>query len=72
MWEQEGYRITTPLRSVLDVAAGHLEVDQLATVIADALHKGAFTRRMLLERADELGAHAALRIERALQQLDAR
>lgn len=72
VWEQEGYRITTPLRSVLDVAAGHLEVDQLATVIADALHKGAFTRRMLLERADELGAHAALRIERALQQLDAR
>lgn len=72
VWEQEGYRITTPLRSVLDVAAGDVAVDQLATLIDDALRKGVFTRRMLLERADELGAHAALRIERALQQIDAR
>ncbi|MCC6223134.1 MAG: type IV toxin-antitoxin system AbiEi family antitoxin domain-containing protein [Thermoleophilia bacterium] len=71
-WEQGGYRVTTPLRSVLDVAAGNLEVAQLATVIADALDRGAFTRRMLLERADEYGAHGALRIERALRQLGAR
>ncbi len=70
--EREGFKITTPLRSILDVAAGHLEVDQLATAIQDALDHGLFTRRMLLGRADELGAHAALAIERALKQLDAR
>jgi len=70
--QQQGFKITTPLRSVLDVAAGDLEIDQLATVIADALRTGAFTRRMLVERSDEFGAPAALRIERALREVDLR
>lgn len=72
VWQQEGYRVTSPLRSVLDVAAAELEVDQLATVIDDALRTGLFTRRMLLARANEFGAHAALRVERAIQQVEAR
>lgn len=72
VWEQGGYRITTPLRSVLDVAAGDLEVDQIASAIGDGLRRGVFSRRALLDRADELGPHAALRIERALRQVDSR
>ena len=73
VWEQGGYRITTPLRSVLDVAAeGILELDQIASAIGDGERAGRFTRRGLLRRSDEFGPAAALRIERAVQWLDER
>lgn len=64
--QREGFGVTTPLRSVLDVATGDLDLDQLATVVVEALERGLFTRRMLLARADEFGDRAALRIERTL------
>lgn len=69
--EQEGYRITTPLRTLLDVAAGDLEIDELAIALDDALRRGQATPQLLRSRADDLGPHAALRIERALQQVNA-
>lgn len=69
--EQEGYRITTPVRALVDVAAGDLEVDELAIAVDDALRRGLTSAQALRSRADELGAHAALRIERALQQVRA-
>lgn len=65
--EQEGFRITTPLRSLLDVAADSLDQDHLASAIRDALDQGLVSRKALLARVDEFGAHAALRIERALR-----
>jgi predicted transcriptional regulator of viral defense system len=68
--EREGFDVTTPLRSLLDVAAGELDLDQLAQAIAEALERGMTTRRALLDRADEFGANAALRIERALQGVE--
>ena len=68
--EHDGFRVTTPLRSLLDVAAGELDLDQLAQAIEEALSRGMTTRRALLERADEFGANAALRIERALQGVE--
>jgi predicted transcriptional regulator of viral defense system len=67
--EHEGFRVTTPLRSLLDVAAGELDLDQLERGIAEALQRGMTTRRRLLERADEFGSRGALRIERALQDV---
>ncbi|MBA3736390.1 MAG: type IV toxin-antitoxin system AbiEi family antitoxin domain-containing protein [Actinobacteria bacterium] len=67
--EHDGFRVTTPLRSLLDVAAGELDLDQLARAIEEALERGMTTRRALLERADEFGSSAALRIERALQEV---
>lgn len=66
--QQQGFRVTTPLRSILDVAAGNLDLDQLATAVVEALERGLFTRRMLLGRVDAFGDRAALRIERALAQ----
>jgi len=66
--EHSGYRVTTPLRSLLDVASG-LDLDQFARAIAEGLERGLTTRRALLARADEFGAKAALRIERALQEV---
>jgi predicted transcriptional regulator of viral defense system len=68
--EREGFRVSTPLRSLLDVAAGELDLDQLAQAIKEALVRGMTTRRSLLDRADELGPTAALRIERALQGVE--
>jgi predicted transcriptional regulator of viral defense system len=68
--EHEGFRVTTPLRSLLDVAAVALDLDQLRQAIAEALARGMTTRRALLDRADEFGANAALRIERALQGVE--
>jgi predicted transcriptional regulator of viral defense system len=68
--EHEGFRVTTPVRSLLDVAAGELDLDQLEQAITEALARGMTTRRALLERAEEFGANAALRIERALQEVE--
>jgi predicted transcriptional regulator of viral defense system len=68
--EHEGFRVTTPLRSLLDVAAAELDLDQLRQAIAEALARGMTTRRALLDRADEFGANAALRIERALHGVE--
>jgi predicted transcriptional regulator of viral defense system len=67
--EQEGFRITTPLRSLLDAAADDLDLDLLAGAIDDALEHGLLTRASLLTRADQLGPKAALRVERALRPL---
>lgn len=65
--EAEGFRITTPVRTLLDVAAADLDLDQLATAIADAESHDPAAAKSLLARVDELGPHAALRIERALR-----
>jgi hypothetical protein len=64
--EHAGFRITTVLRSLLDVAAGNLDLERLASAVGEALAKGLVTRHALRERADEMGARAALRIERAI------
>lgn len=63
---REGFSVTTPLRSILDTAAGVIEVDHLGRVIDDAVERGLVTRKAIRARADEFGAEAALRIERAL------
>ena len=68
--EHDGFRVTTPLRSLLDVAAGDLDLDQLGRAIEEAFARGMTTRRALRDRADEVGAKAALRVERALQEVE--
>ncbi len=68
--QQNGFRMTTPLRSLLDMAADTGDVEQLATAIGDALRAGLVTRRQLLARADELGPRSALTIERALREIE--
>jgi predicted transcriptional regulator of viral defense system len=67
VWLGEGFRITTPLRSLLDVAAGTLDLDQLADAVRQACEQTPTTLGELKARADELGPRAALRIERALR-----
>lgn len=67
VWQYEGFKITTPLRTLLDVAADNLELDQLVEAIKQACARGPATKQALLSRGEELGPRAALRIERALR-----
>jgi predicted transcriptional regulator of viral defense system len=62
----DGFPITTPTRSILDVAAGDLDLDQLAAAIREGIQAGKVTGNAIRRRADEFGSHAALRVERAL------
>ncbi len=66
IWLREGFKITTSLRSLLDVAAGTLDLDQLADAVRRACEQTPTTRDELTARAEEFGPRAALRIERAL------
>ena len=45
---REGFRVTTPLRTILDLARGHLDQERLTAVTKDAMRKGLLDRRTLL------------------------
>lgn len=45
---REGFRVTTPLRTILDLARGHLDQERLTAVVKDAVRKGLLERRTLL------------------------
>jgi hypothetical protein len=64
--EHSGFWVTTPLRSLVDVASGSLDLDHLASAIGEALGRGLVTARRLRDRGDHAGDRSALRIERAL------
>jgi predicted transcriptional regulator of viral defense system len=69
--DHSGFWVTTPLRSLVDVASGSLDLDQVATAVAEALHRGLVTARRLRARADAMDPRTALRIERSLTTPDA-
>lgn len=66
-----GFRVTSLVRSLVDISGDHRDEDQLAGAIEEALARGTFTRRRLRTRAEAVDPLAALRIERALSLLDA-
>lgn len=68
--ERSGYRVTTPLRTLIDIAANAADEDQLARAIGDARRAGLVTTRRLRSRAETLDPRAALYIERAIQQAE--
>ncbi len=68
--QRAGYRVTTPLRTLIDVAANASDEDQLALAIDDARRAGLVTTRRLRSRAETLDPRAALYIERAIQQAE--
>lgn len=67
VWQREGFRITTPVRTLLDLAASHLDLDQLTSAIADAQARDPTVEPGLLAAVHELRPRAARRIERALR-----
>lgn len=70
--EHAGFRVTTPTRSLVDVAADGADEEQLARAIKDVLDRGLTTLRQLRSRAEAIDAKAALRIERAIHTLEPR
>jgi predicted transcriptional regulator of viral defense system len=65
-----GFRVTTPLRSIIDIASASPDPDQLARSIEEARQTGLLTVRRLRGRAEALDARAALNIERAMHQVE--
>lgn len=62
-----GYRVTSVIRTLIDIASFAPDEDQLARAIQEAREAGMMTPRQLRARAEVLDAKAALYIERALQ-----
>ncbi len=68
--QREGFRVTTPLRAVLETAAAGTDQDIVDSATTELLDRGALTRRRLLYAAQEVGPRAELAIERALHGRD--
>jgi predicted transcriptional regulator of viral defense system len=47
--EWEGFQVTTPLRTLLDVAAGGVSYEQLEKAVAVAIRRGSVWKRQLAE-----------------------
>lgn len=66
MLPRRGFRVTTVLRSLIDVAATQPDSDQLARAIEESINAGKVTARLLRSRSEQVDLRAALAIERAL------
>ena len=51
--EQQGFRVTTPIRTLLDVAEAGADPDHLAHAVDDALRRGLLTERQLRAASDD-------------------
>ncbi len=67
-----GFRLTTPTRSLIDVAEGAPDEELLANAIEDAQQNGLVALRLLTDRAEAVDPRAALYIERAIRELASR
>ncbi len=64
-----GWSVTTPLRTLVDVAGGDLSPEHVDRAVSDALAAGLVTRRRLLRRTAEEPERPSLRLERALAKV---
>ena len=67
--ERLGWSVTTPLRTLVDVAAGDLSQEAIDAAVTDAVERGLTTRRQLLRRCADEPERRALRLERALNRM---
>lgn len=65
---RRGWSVTSPLRTLVDVAATEASQEQVDRSVADALRLGLVTRRRVLRVASSATDRAALRLERALSK----
>ena len=68
--EMAGFTVTTPVRSLIDVAATASDEEQLARAIQDAFSRSMTTPKQLRSRSETIDMRAALLIERALVMLE--
>ncbi len=60
--ERTGFRVTTPLRTLLDAAAGTVSQEQLANAVSDALTRGLVRRAKLIQVIDGDASFARIRL----------
>lgn len=65
------WSVTTPVRTLIDVAAGEPAQEHIDHAVLDALRTGKISRRTLLRAADAAPDRAALRLERAIAASEA-
>lgn len=65
--DHEGFRVTTPLRAVLETAQSGMDQGVVESAVTELLGRGFSSRRRLLHGAQEVGPRAELAIERALR-----
>jgi predicted transcriptional regulator of viral defense system len=65
--DRNGFRVTTPIRSILDVAAD-MDPDRLAAVIGDGVEQGLITTGRLRRRAEDFGRTSEAAIDQAIRQ----
>lgn len=65
-----GFRVTTPTRTIIDIASQAPDEEQLARAIADGERAGLLNLRRLRTRAELVDARAALYIERAIARAE--
>ena len=63
---RDGVQVTTPIRTLLDVAAAGVSEEQVAQAVLDALRRGVVQQSELLAAAWSRGGRARKVIERAL------
>lgn len=68
--EDAGFRVTTVVRSLVDVAAEGADEEQLARAIKYATDSGLTTLRQLRTRAEAVNPKGALRVERSIHELE--
>lgn len=64
--QHTGFRVTTPLRTLVDLAHSATDLDQLGRALRAALDRHLVTLRQIRSRAEQLDVRAALNVERAL------
>jgi len=64
-----GFRVTTPIRTIIDIASTAPDEEQLARAIEDGERSGLLTQRRLRTRAEAVDTRAALYVERALAKV---
>ncbi len=67
--QRTGFRVTTPARTIIDVAAAGADEDHIARMLADAIESGAVEPEGIGVRAEVVDVRAALTIERALHSV---
>lgn len=70
--EGQGFRITTPLRTLADAAASSLSPEHLNRAVKDGLHAGLLRSKTLLDTALALPNSAAVRLRAALHAAEKR
>lgn len=69
--DRGSYRVTTPTRTVLDLATAEVSQEQFNIAVRDALASGQVGQDVLRRRMDDFGPGAALRLERVLASIPA-